>query len=363
MSMRIARIDATIVELPCRFPIESAVRSSRRVVNLLVDVRTEDDLGGSAYVAGFTRGKARALRAMVEELAPMVIGLEVTETARAWERMRRACRLLGASGAGTFALSAIDIALWDAKARSFASPLHRLLGSAQDEVRAYASDGCWLSADPLQTADEAATFVEEGFASVKVRVGRPHPEVDLSVLDEVRAAVGPDVDLLIDANQGWDLPTARRFGRELESRSIDWFEEPIVAEDLRGLRRLQRELPLRIAAGESSSLPEGIVDLVHRGQVSIVMPDLQRVGGVTGWLRASGVAESTGRQLSSHLFPEVSVHLLAASPGAGPLEYVSWMAPFLVEPLTIEDGVAEVPDRPGLGIEFDWGELGGCIVD
>jgi L-alanine-DL-glutamate epimerase-like enolase superfamily enzyme len=203
------------VELPCRYRIESSVRSASRVVNVLVVVHTDDGLHGSSYVAAFTQAQARAVHAMLDELEPRILGLPVTDTGIAWDRMRRACRLVGVSGPATWALSALDVALWDAKAKLFDAPLHAVLGTAQRELPAYASDGCWLTADLDEAVEQAAGFAAEGFRAIKVRAGRMDAEEDLAVLEAIRRTVGDDVDLLVDVNQGWSLPVARRLGRVL----------------------------------------------------------------------------------------------------------------------------------------------------
>lgn len=354
---RVAHVDAVTVEVPCRFPIVSAIRRADTIVNVLVTLHTDDGALGSAYVAGFTRAQARAIHFMVDELTPHIRGLPITETTKAWQEMNRASQLLGRGGAGTAAMSALDIAMWDAKALRLGAPLHELLGTARRQIPAYASDGCWLSQDPKKVASEAGEFVDEGFGAIKVRLGRARLEHDLEVLDMVRSSVGPEVELLVDANQAWTLDVAKRAGRQLESRGITWLEEPLSVDDVLGLSELRQCLTLQIVAGESVHLPSGIEALIRHRAVSVLMPDIQRIGGITGWIRASAVAETAGLQISAHLFPEISIHLLAASLTGGPLEYVSWMEPFVKDPLTIEDGLALVPDRPGLGLEFDWSRL------
>lgn len=360
---RVAQLDVTIVAVPSRYPIESAIRSTHEIVNVLLLVLTEDGAHGSAYVAGFTRGQARAVRAMLEEFSPIVVGREASELAAVWRELRRACRLMDRGGPGVAAISAIDMALWDLKAKSLGEPLHALLGTVRHRLPVYASDGCWLSPDPDEVASQAQAFVRDGFTAVKVRVGRQNPADDLAVVQAVRDLVGDDVGVLVDANQGWSRSTARRCGRALIEMGVDWLEEPVPVEDVDGLALIQQDLPVRVVSGESVHYPHDVLRLVQAGAVSMVMPDLQRIGGVTGWIQAAAIAEAAGVDITSHLFPEVSAHLLAASAGAGPLEHVSWMDPFVEQPITVVDGMASLPDAPGTGLEFDWSALKEHIVE
>lgn len=349
----IRRIGKTIVSIPVAHRVVSCVRDTDRVVYILVEVETDVGEIGVSYVAGFSRHTALAVCALLDELESVLAGADATALGATWDRMWNACTLIGHTGLGAFAISAIDIALWDLQGKLLGAPLHRLLGSRRTSLPAYASDGCWLQPDPARVADEAAAFAAQGFRAVKVRCGRPEIERDLATLDAVRRAVGHGVEILIDVNQGWTRERARLAGRQLADRRVAWLEEPLAAEDIAGLAELRRLLPVSIVAGENAYLPAGIGTLLDAGAVSRVMPDLQRVGGITGWVRASALAERAHVPLTSHLYPEVSAHLLAASRTAGPLEWVSWLTPILEQPLVPDDGVVQVPQAPGIGIAFD----------
>ena len=351
--VRIRAIETTVVAVPARYPIRSAVRVADRVINVLVEVRTDAGPSGVAYVAGFTPQKAAATVAMVADLAEGLRGQDATQLGALWDRMWAASTLSGHTGIAIFALSAIDIALWDLQGKLLGAPLHRLLGTRRTTLPAYASDGCWLHDAPETVAAEAVGFVEAGFRTVKLRFGRPDPEADLATLDATRRAVGPAVDLYVDVNQGWGRERARRYGARLPEWGVGWLEEPLAAEDVAGLAALGGALATPLTAGENAYGLDGIRALLDAGAVGTLMPDLQRIGGITGWIAANALAEAARVPITSHLFPEVSVHLLAASRLPGPLEYVTWAAPLLEEPLLARDGTVAVPDRPGLGIAFD----------
>lgn len=348
---RITAVRHTPVALPLQRRIVSSVRCTDTVLNLIVEIDTEEGVTGVSYVAGFTRHKLIATAALVEELGEVVVGHDATAVGPVYERMRSALTLVGSSGISAFALSAIDIAMWDLQGKLRDLPVHRLLGSRRDTLTAYASDGCWLE-NARTVVAQAASFAADGFKAIKIRLGRQDRDQDLKVLDAVRKEVGT-VSLILDVNQGWSRTEAHEYGKRLEQGQVDWLEEPIAADDLDGLALLSRDLAIPLAAGENSYMPEGIRALLDRRAVSVVNPDLQRVGGITGWLRASAIAKDSAVPVAAHLFPEMSVHVMAAAELVGPLEWVGWMAPLLREPLAVEGGRVKVPNTPGLGMTFD----------
>ncbi len=290
--MHIAEIRGTIVAVPVRHRIVSAVREADRVINVLVEVLTDEGESGVSYVAGFTRPMAAAIRALLEHLAAPLRGLDAGAIGTAWDRMWAASTLGGHAGLTVFALSAIDTALWDLQGKRLGAPLHRLLGTRRTTLDAYASDACWLRDDPAQVAAEAAAFVEAGFTAVKLRFGRRDPEDDLAALAAVREAVGDRVRLMVDVNQGWGREGARRYGARLAAWGVEWLEEPLPAEDVEGLAALRRDLPVAITAGENAYMLPGVRALLEAGAVSTLMPDLQRIGGVTDWIPGGGARRS-----------------------------------------------------------------------
>lgn len=350
--VQIRDIQTTVIAVPVTRRIVSSVRDTDRVINVLVEVLTDEEISGLSYIAAFTRHKAQAVCALVDDLAEVVRGMDAAATGMVWERMWAACTLIGHSGLAVFALSAIDTALWDLQGKLLNVPVHRLLGTRRTSLPAYASDGCWLYPDPGQVADEAIEFAGMGFKAVKIRFGRPDPEQDIVALDSVRRTVGDEIDIMVDVNQGWSRTRALEYGRRLAEYNVTWLEEPLVAEDIDGLAEVRSTLSIPIVAGENAYMPAGISALVDVDAVSMVMPDLQRVGGINGWVRANAIAQSRHIPITAHLFPEISAHLLAASDLAGPLEWITWMDPVLETPLLINQGQAEVPNGPGLGLAF-----------
>jgi mandelate racemase len=206
---------------------------------------------------------------------------------------------------------------------------------------------------PEAVADEAETLLEGGFRAVKLRLGYTTLAADLAALRAARKRLPDSVELMVDFNQALSLAEALERGRAIDSEGIAWIEEPIRHDDFRGCAELARELRTPVQIGENFSLPEQMAEALAAKACDLVMPDLERIGGVTGWQRAASLAAERKLPMSSHLFPETSAHLLAVTPTCHYLEYVDWAAAILAEPLRIEDGAAVIPDRPGTGVAWD----------
>jgi mandelate racemase len=231
-------------------------------------------------------------------------------------------------------------------------PLARLLGADPRPVPAYNSNGLGLMPGPA-LADEAERLLEGGFRAVKLRLGYATLDEDLAAVHAVRARIPGHVAIMADYNQALSVDEAMRRGRALDEEGLAWIEEPIRHDDFAGCAALARALSTPVQLGENFSQVYDMEKAIDARASDLVMPDLERIGGITGWLRASALAAERGLPMSSHLYPEVSAHLLAATPTAHWLEYVDWMNPLLIEPLKIVDGMAIPSSRPGLGLEWN----------
>lgn len=351
--MQITEIRTRAVSIPLEIPIRSAIRLSDRVEIVIIDVLTDSGIVGQSYVQAFGQQPARAIRALVAYLGDALRGENPVLTLRCWQLMDRAINLLGRGGVATFALSGIDCALWDIVGKASQSPVAMLLGAAGDRCVAYQSAGLWLEEPGEAMVEQAHALLSQGFQAIKMRVGRPDARQDQMAAEMIREAVGPDCLLLIDANQAWSPARAIGIGRGLEAVEPLWIEEPVDHDDFAGHAEVARALTAPIAAGENVYMPQGFRQLIDAGACDVVMPDVQRVGGITGWMRVAAMAEAARLPIASHLFPEISVHLLAASPTTHILEYMPWAQPIMAEKLTIQDGAVFVPARPGLGLVFD----------
>lgn len=257
--------------------------------------------------------------------------------------------LIGNEGIVRMATAGFDMAAWDALARSAGLPLATLLGAKPRPIPAYNSSGLGLmSADKL--ANEAESLLAGGFRAVKLRLGYATLAEDLAAVRAVKARIPADVSLLVDYNQALDLAEAQARGRALDQEGIGWIEEPIRHDDYAGYATLARELEVPVQIGENFSGNCAMQMALDMQACDLVMPDLERIGGVTGWQRAAALAATRQIRMSSHLYPEISAHLLAATPTCHFLEYVDWADKILEQPFAIKDGCVVIPDRPGNGM-------------
>jgi mandelate racemase len=342
---------STVVEVPLRYVLGTSAASVRAAPLLLLDAETEQGIVGRAYVFAYRRSGARAIAAVLHEAAEMIAGDAVAPLAIA-AKLERRHALIGVTGVVRMALSALDMALWDALAVAAGLPLATLLGGTPRPLRAYNSCGLGLMS-PEAAADEAERLLEGGFRGVKLRLGNATLAEDLAVTRAVRRRLPDDVELMADYNQALDVAEALRRGRALQGEGLAWLEEPIRHDDWRGNAQIARELELPLQIGENFDGPKAMLQAFDTEACDLVMPDLGRIGGVSGWMQAAGLAAARGTPMSSHLVPEASAHVLAATPSCHWLEYVDWAAVLLKEPLRIEGGMAIVPDRPGTGLQWD----------
>jgi mandelate racemase len=344
-------IRARGVNVPMKLPLGTSAGTLRSAALLLVDVETEEGVAGHAYLFCYLPAAAPAIAAMLGEIESTSKGDKIEPTAL-WAKLARRFKLIGVQGIVRMAMSGFDCACWDALAVAAEKPLVTLLGAQPRRIRAYNSNGLGLMA-PEAAADEAEKLLEGGFRAVKLRLGYPTPAADLAAVRAVRKRLPDEIELMVDYNQALSVAEALERGRAIDSEGIAWIEEPIRHDDFRGNADLARELATPIQIGENFSLPEQMEQALDAKACDFVMPDLERIGGVTGWQRAAKLAAERRLPMSSHLFPETSAHLLAVTPTCHFLEYVDWASPILVEPLEIEDGAAVIPDRPGTGVAWD----------
>jgi mandelate racemase len=350
--LRIKGVRVRAVGAPMRRPLATATGSIRIAPLLLVDLRTDAGITGRSYLFGINASHLPPMAKLVEAMGEMIEGDELAPF-ELEKKLRARHTLLGVHNIVLFAISAIDMAAWDALGQALGEPLVRLLGGAPRPVRAYNSKG--LGILPLkQLVREASELVGEGFGAVKLRLGRPDARDDIEALRAVKKAIGTKVTLMVDFNQGLTVAEALRRGRMIDDEGgVYWIEEPVRADDFAGCARLARELTTPVQIGENFMGPEQMAQALAAQACDFVMPDAQRIGGVTGWMRAAALAQAAGLEMSSHLFPEASCHLLAATPTCHWLEYVDWADAVLEEPVELNKGEVLIPDRPGIGMRWN----------
>jgi mandelate racemase len=334
--------------VPLTYALGTSAAVVRKVPLLLVDVSTQEGIVGRSYLFCYTPAGAKAVASVLGEAVEAIKG-QAAHPRTVQQALLRRYALLGVTGAVRMALSALDIALWDAVAIAARLPLAELLGSRRRAIAAYDSRGLGLTT-PDKLADEAVALLAKGMQALKLRLGHATLAEDLEALRTVRKAIPSDVLVMVDYNQALTATEAIRRGVALQSEGIAWLEEPIRHDDYRGCAQVARSLDVPVQIGENFNGPEAMAEAIAAGACDYVMPDVARIGGVTGWMEAAGIAAAHGMPLSSHLVPEVSVHLLAATSTAHWLEYVDWADAILEEPLQVIDGALAPPDRPGLGL-------------
>jgi L-alanine-DL-glutamate epimerase-like enolase superfamily enzyme len=351
--MKIERLETRAIALPLDRPIQSALGPIHSCGVVLVYAYTDNGIVGENLVFTLNDRRTGVLQRMVDELADLVVGRDAGHIAGFWARAWKDINFFGHKGVPVMGISAIDGALWDIAGKAADMPLYRLLGGARDRLPAYHSGGLWLDRDIDALAREAQDMVASGFKAVKMRLGMPDARQDAGRVRAVREAIGPDIRLMADANQGLNEAQAIRLGRMLEPYGLTWFEEPLPAWDLEGVARVAAALDTPIASGETEYTRYGFRSMLALRSADVLMPDLQRVGGVSEFMRVGHMAESLDVPVSSHLFPETSIQVLGALANAIYLEYMPWFSSLYRERLEFVDGDAVVPERPGWGFSFD----------
>lgn len=318
---------------------------------LLIDVETEEGVTGRAYLFCYVPAAAAAIDSLLREIERVVKG-EAVVPIDLWARLAKRFTLIGVQGVVRMAMAGFDVACWDALAIAAGQPLATLLGGAPRPVRAYNSNGLGLmGAAALER--ETEELLEGGFRALKLRLGYPTLAEDLAAVRAVRRRLPGDVELMVDYNQALNVAEAMRRGTALDGEGVYWIEEPIRHDDYRGGARLAQALATPVQIGENFSQPQAMEEALLQGACDYVMPDLERIGGVTGWKRAAAIAQAHGVEMSSHLFPEVSAHLLAVTPTAHWLEYVDWASAILEEPARVLNGNLEANSSPGNGLKWN----------
>jgi mandelate racemase len=350
VSLTLRELRVRAVDVPMARPLQTAVGVIPSTPLALIDLVSEEGVTGTTYVFCYSRTGLAAVTGALRELGPALAGADLAPVAL-WTELRGRFRLLGTTGAVGLALNGIDMAAWDAAAKAANLPLAELLGGPSGAlVTAY---GSLKSMRPHDLAEEAAERVAGGgFRYLKLKIGAGTIADDLAAIQAVRDAAG-DAGLMVDYNQSLTLTEARERVRVLDDEGLVWIEEPLPAEDLDGYARLCAAVSTPIQAGESWWSPEEAQRSIAAHASDLVMPDVARVGGVTGWLRAAGAAGNAGLRISTHVYPEVSAHLLAATPGAHLLEDLDKTRPLIQPALVYAEGQITVSSVPGSGVAFD----------
>jgi L-alanine-DL-glutamate epimerase-like enolase superfamily enzyme len=350
--VKVVRLDTSLVEIPLERPIGTAIHAIRSVGCVLVELETDDGHLGQSFVFTINAARLHAFDEMIRGLAPFVVGRDPHDSEGIWHDMWIEVNPTGHKGVTVSAMSALDVACWDAVGRAAGLPLHKLFGACRDDVDTYASSGLWLSDSLDDIAAHAVAFVGAGFTAIKLRIGNDRVGDDVERVRIVRDAIGPDIGLLVDANQKFTPKQAIVLGRRLEPYDLTWFEEPVSADDLRGHAEVRAALDVPIASGETEYTRFGMQAMIDARAADVLMPDLQRIGGYSEFRKAAATASAQHVPVSSHFFTEHSLALAGSLANLTSVEHVDWFAPLFNESVELRAGKVVIPSRPGTGFTF-----------
>lgn len=349
--LTIRSLRTVAVSVPMKLPLVTSAVTVRSAPLLLIDLETEEGITGRAYLFCYMPLGAQLIARVLQELRALVKGDSV-DPAAIHAKLLHQFRLIGAQGVIWMAIAGLDVACWDALSQAASVPLVAYLGGKPRSIPAYNSNGLGLTS-PEACADEAEHLLEGGFRGIKLRLGYPTLEQDLSAVRAVRNRVPSGIAIMTDYNQALTTDEALKRGRALDTEGLAWIEEPIRHDDYAGCAAIAQTLATPIQIGENFIGVHAMESALAANSADLMMLDLCRIGGVTGWLQAAALSAGTGIKLSSHLFPEVSSHLLAVTPTQHWLEYVDWAEPILGEPLQVVDGAVTPSNRPGTGVSWN----------
>lgn len=346
---RIKRMSVRTVCVPMQHPHKTASGIVSESPLVLVDIETDEGIVGHSMVFTYTRAALKPTADLLRELEIFIVGSPLAPR-NIEQILTKKFRLLGSQGLIGIALAAIDMALWDALARSANTSLVHLLGGVEKPISAYGAIGY----DGIkESAKVAENWVKQGFKGVKAKIGYPSVKEDLAVIKAIRSAVGEGISIMVDYNQSLTPTEAIQRLRVLDEEALEWIEEPTLAHDFIGNARVSHEIKTPIQCGENWW---GTLDMQHAIDAEssdYMMPDVMKIGGVSGWLRAADLAYTRGILLSNHLWPEISTQLLCLTSTAHWLEYSDWWNPILSEPLQIRNGFTTIEGIKGTGVEWN----------
>ncbi len=352
MKLTLKSLSARPVVLKLERPVVARIATITDWPLILIDLETEQGIIGRTYLEPYTPKAMKYLVPALHDRGDMLRGHSVAPL-DLYTAARKSLHFVGYEGPSMIAVSGLDMAAWDAVAKAADVPLCVLLGGSVGPVKPYNSNGLWLQA-PADVAAAAVELRDEGgFQALKLRLGRERIADDLATIEAVRKAVGDDIHLMVDFNQGLDLAEALERCRMIDDLGLAWIEEPIVYDNLDGYAKLPADLKTPIQIGENFYGPRELHKALQRNACDLVMPDFMRIGGVTGWMRAAAIAGAQGVPMSTHLYPEVAAHVMRVTETAHWLEWQSWADPILRRPYEVADGHLQIPDVPGVGLEWD----------
>jgi len=353
----IERVEILQVDLPPKVVRTDAIQSFVKQETPIVRITCADGAVGTGYTYTIGTGGSSVVALLRDHLCPRLIGRDAAEIERLWKELFFHTHATAVGAITSLALAAIDTALWDLKCRRAGQPLWKMAGGAQPAIPVYTTEGGWLHHPAQQLVDESVAAKAAGFKGAKVKVGKPSIAEDVRRLAAVREAVGDEFELMIDANQAFTVSEALRRAHAYTPLGLAWFEEPLPAEDLAGHVELAAKASMPVAIGESLYHPAHFREYLERDACSIVQVDCARIGGITPWLKVAHLAETFNVAVCPHFLMELHVSLVAAVPNGAWVEYIPQLDAITSSRLVIDDGRAQAPQSPGLGIDWDFAAI------
>jgi L-alanine-DL-glutamate epimerase-like enolase superfamily enzyme len=365
--MKITDLKTTVLYCPFKQNIHDAARKIVGRDVILIEIFTDEGITGLGFLTGLgvASGSESTVinEIIVKGLKPMIIGKDPFTIEQLWQTMYLGTTRYGRKGAAVRAISGMDIALWDLVGKKTNTPVYKLLGGNSDKIKVYASGGFYTERNETsELIDEMQSYLDRGFKAVKMKVGRDVRKDALRV-EAVRKAIGDDIDLLVDANEAWDVNTALRFIKAVEPYNIFWLEEPLAPDDIEGYIRLTRQSFTPIAAGENEYTKYGFKDLIAGNAVNVVQPDVTRVGGISEWMKVAALARAWNMPCVTHAVQEIHISLVTAISNAPMMEYFThehylqtFLSDLFLQPVSVHevnDGYVRAPQDPGLGLDVD----------
>ena len=351
--MKISKVRTQLVEVPLDKPVSTAIHTLRSVGCVLLSLETDEGIEGEAYAFSIDAVRLKAFDEMIRSFDHQLIGKDPHYVEQIWQNIWSEINPIGHKGMSISALSTIDTACWDLIGKAANKPLHHIFGACRDSIKTYASGGLWLSQSIDELVAEAASFMDYGFRGMKIRIGSGDTRADVERVKAVRKAIGFDVELMADLNQALTAKQAIQLGRSLYEFQLTWIEEPVPAYDLAGHARVTAALDTPIASGETEYTRYGMQQMIDKKSCDILMPDLQRIGGLSEMRKVAAIASAHNMPISTHIFTEHSLCIAGSVTNCISVEHMPWFSSLFNEELELVNGDLLIPNRPGTGFTFN----------
>lgn len=351
MALLIRDIRTDILRIPLKRPIADSTHQLHCLDLVYVRVITDAGPEGHSFMLSFDYGTGLMKALMDQEVKRHVVGKDALQIEALGDQLNAQFEYFGNTGLAAWGIAALDIALWDVKSKFFAIPLQVLLGGRHKSLPVYGSGG-WLSYSTEMLVEEALRYKTAGFKGVKMKIGHDDIRIDVARVKAVREALGFEIDLMVDANQGWYIDQALAFCRAAADLRLDWLEEPLRLDDKKNLALLRRKIDIPVAVGEREYGVAPFRELMLAQAADIVQPDILRVGGLTKFMQVARLAGAFNVRVASHFYKETDIFALSALGNAKYLEYFDWFDDLFIRRFTVVDGLAPVPETPGMHLEI-----------